>query len=173
MGEYLMEEIFQRIIANDLSDLAGLTVDASIPVSGTLSNEIIAAALQGDKVIRSCQISIHEQNRVSVRLKTSLLPWALDLKLKLDKSVDFASFSSPKMRAWLENNRVLAGFASSFHALPEWIKLYGNQVVVDLGFFLQTTEQKSLFALVKSMEIRTEADRVIFDVQLRVDPKQF
>ncbi|HET9914321.1 MAG TPA: hypothetical protein VFQ13_20675, partial [Anaerolineales bacterium] len=69
-----MEEIFQKIIGNGFSDLAGLTANASIPMSGSLINEIIAVVLEGDKTIESCQVSIHEQNRVSMRLKTSLLP---------------------------------------------------------------------------------------------------
>jgi hypothetical protein len=166
-----MESIFQKIIDNHFSDIAGLAADVSLPVSESLINEIIAVSLQGNKTIQSAYISIHEQNQVSVRLKTSVLPWALNLKLKLDKSVDLASFSSPKVRAWLENNRMLGSLASSLHALPEWIKLYGNQVVIDLGFFLHTLEQQKLFGLIKSVEIRTESDRMIFDIQIRVDPE--
>lgn len=166
-----MEAIFQKIIDNHFSDVAGLTAAAAIPVPESLINEILAVALQGDKMIAACQVSIHEQNRVSVRLKTSLLPWSLNLKLKLDESVDLASFSSPKIRAWLENNRMLGSLAAFFNALPKWIKLYGDQVVMDLGFFLRTPEQKQLFDLIKSVEIRTEADKAIFDVKIRVDPK--
>jgi hypothetical protein len=164
-----MEEVFQKIIARDFSDLAGLTANASIPVSGSLINEMITVALEGDKTIESCQVSIHEQNRVSVRLKTSLLPWPLNLKLKLDSSVDFGSFSSPKVRAWLENHRALGSLISFFHALPKWVKLYGDQVVVDLGVFLHTPEQKEIFDLIKSVGIKTEVDKAIFDVQIRID----
>lgn len=167
--EYLMEEIFQKIIANDFTDVAGLTADASIPVSQSLANEIIAAKLQDDKTIKSCQVTIYEQNQVLVHLKTSLLPWSLNLKLRLDKSMDFASFSSPKMKAWLENNRLLGSLGSFFHALPEWVKLYGNQMVIDLGYFLPTPEQKRLFDLIKSAEVRTEEGRAIFHVKIEVD----
>lgn len=166
-----MESILQKIINSNFSDVAGLTADISIPVSQLLVNELIEVALQGSKTFSACQVSIHEQNRVSVRLKTSLLPWPLNLKLKLDNSVDFGSFSSPKVRAWLENNRMLGSLASFFHALPEWIKLYGDQVVIDLGFFLQTPAHKRLLDLVKSVEIRTEADKMIFEIKLSVDPK--
>lgn len=164
-----MEEVFQKIIARDFSDLTGLTANASIPVSGSLINEMITVALAGDNTIESCQVSIHEQNRVFLRLKTSLLPWPLNLKLKLDNAVDFASFSSPKVRAWLENNRALGSLASFFHALPEWLKLYGDQVVVDLGFFLRTPEQKKVLDLIESIGIRTEIDKAIFDVKIRID----
>lgn len=163
-----MESIFQKIINNNFSDVAGLTADISIPVSQLLVNELIEVALQGSKTFSACQVSIHEQNRVSVRLKTSLLPWPLNLKLKLDNSVDFSSFSSPKVRAWLENNRTLGSLVSFFHALPEWLKLHGDQVVVDLGFFLQTPEQKKIFDLIESIGIRTEVDKATFDVKIRV-----
>ncbi|HET9911870.1 MAG TPA: hypothetical protein VFQ13_08270, partial [Anaerolineales bacterium] len=97
------------------------------------------------------------------------LPWPLNLKLKLDSSVDFTSFSSPKVRTWLENNRALGSLASFFHALPEWLKLYGDQVVVDLGFFLRTPEQKKVLDLIASIGIRTEIDKAIFDVKIKVD----
>jgi len=164
-----MDKIFQKIINNNFSDLRGTIVDASIPVAEYLINEIIEAALQGDKNIESCRLAIHEQNRVSVSLKTTLLPWSLNLKLKLDHSIDFASFSSPKIRAWLENNMLLGRIGSFFNVLPEWVKLYGDQVVLDLGAFLKTTEQKRILDLVKSAEIRTEEDKVILDVTIKVD----
>ena len=99
----------------------------------------------------------------------SLLPWALNLKLKLDKAVDFASYSSPKIRAWMENNRLLGSLGSLFNALPPGIKLYGNQVVIDLGAFLSTPEQKRLLELVKSVGIQTEEGRLILDVHAEVD----
>jgi hypothetical protein len=102
-------------------------------------------------------------------MKTTILPWPLNLKLKLDKSVDLASYSSPKMRAWMENNRLLGSLGSMFNALPEGIKLYGDQVVIDLGYFLRSEEQKRILALVKSADIHTEEGKVILDVKIKVN----
>jgi hypothetical protein len=164
-----MDKMFQKIKDGDFSDFKGATADLSVPVQQKLINELIQAALRGNKNIASCTISIHPQNRVSVDIKTTLLPWPLNLKLKLDKSVDFASYSSPKIRAWMENNRLLGSLGSMFNALPEGIKLYGNQVVVDLGAFLQTPEQKRMLDLMKSADIKTEEGKVILDVRLEVD----
>ena len=59
-----MDKIFQKIIEGNFSDLKGTTIDATIPVPEYLINEIIAAALQGNKNIDSCQVSIHEENKV-------------------------------------------------------------------------------------------------------------
>jgi hypothetical protein len=164
-----MDRIFQRLINNNFSDLKGTVVTATVPVPEYLINDIIQVALQGNTNIESCKVSIYGQNRVSVNLKTSLLPWSLNLRLKLDTSVDFASFSSPKIRAWLENNMLLGRLGSFFNVLPEGIKLYGEQVVLDIGAFLQTPEQKRLLALAKSVGIRTEQGQVILDLRIEVN----
>jgi hypothetical protein len=164
-----MEEFLQKITNNSFADFKGFHADASIPVPAYVVNEIIAVGLKGSKSIESCQVSLHEQNHVAVDLKTTLFPWHLNLKLKLDHSVDLESYSSPKVRAWLENNRLLGSLGSLFKALPEGIKLFGNQAVLDLWAFLRTPEERKVFELIKSLTIRTEEGKVIFDVKLRVD----
>lgn len=164
-----MDRVFQKLIDSNFSDLKGTVLNASIPVPQGLINELIEASLRGNQRIASCTLSIQPENRVTVHLKTTMLPWPLNLKLKLDKAVDFASFASPKIRAWLENHRFLGRMGSTFNALPEGIKIYGTQVVLDLGVFLQTPEQKRLLELVKSADIQTEEGKVILDVRAEVD----
>jgi hypothetical protein len=162
-----MDKIFRKTIENNFSELAGLTVEASIPVPEHIVNEIVDAALLGTKNINYCRVSISRENRVSVNLKTPLWPWPLKLKLKLFKSVDLTS--SPKIRAFLENNLLLGKLGSLFKVLPDWINIYEDQIVVDMGSFLQTPEQKRMLDLVKSVEIRTDQAKIIFDVKAGVD----
>lgn len=163
-----MDEIFQEIIARDFSDLQGLTAELFLPLRQDLINKLIESGVQGNKDIESCQVSIHGQNRVLVTLKAALWPWPLHLKLRLDNFVDFMSYSSPKIRAWLENNRLLGSLGSFFHALPEGIKLYGDQVVIDIGVFLPSPEQKRMLDLIKSVEIKTEEGKVNLDVKIEI-----
>ena len=160
-------EIFQRIVANNFSDLAGLAVDASIPVPEQMINEMIEAALQGNQNIEYCRVSIGEQNRISVNVKTPPWPWPINLKIWVFKSVDLTP--APKIRVLLENNVILGKLGVFFKALPEGVKLYGEQIVIDIGYFLQTEQQRKFLELVKSMEIRTEKSKLIFDVQIRID----
>jgi hypothetical protein len=164
-----MDKIFQKIIDSNFSDLKGTTVDATVPVPEYLINEIIEAALQGNRNITSCHMSIHGQNQVSAKVKTALLPWSLNLKLRLDDSIDFASFSSPKIRAWLENNILLGRLGWFFKALPDGVKLYGNQVVIDIASFLHTAEQKRMLDLVKSVRINTEEGKVILEIKVEIE----
>jgi hypothetical protein len=138
-------------------------------VSQSLINEIIAWMLQGDRIIRACEVSLHAGNQISVHLRMNIFPWSLHLRLKLDKSVDFSSFSSPKVRAWLETHRLLAGVGAFFRLLPDWIRLYGNQVVLDLGYFPREPEQRRILELVKSAEIRTEEGKALFVLKIAAD----
>lgn len=162
-----MDKILQKLIDNNFLDLRGLRIDASIPVPEQLVNEMIEAALQGNQNIEYCRLTIGGQNRVSVLLKTTLLPWPLDLKLKLFREIDLTR--SPRIRATLENNLLLGKLGSFFNVLPEGIKLYGNQVVLDIKSVLATPEQQRYLDLIKSAEISTEAGKVILDVQVKVD----
>jgi hypothetical protein len=162
-----MDAIFQRLIEDSFSDLAGLTVDASIPVPEQIVNEIMDAVLQGNKNIRECRVSISGQNKVSVNLKTPLWLWPLNIKLKLESSIDFTS--SPKVRAALENNVFLGKLGALFKLLPVGINIQGNQVIVDVQAFLETPEQRKMLDLIKSVEIRTEPAKVIFDIKIKVE----
>jgi hypothetical protein len=164
-----MDKIFQKLIEDNFSDLKGATVAASIPVPEALLNEFIQAELMGNKNIASIQLSVHAQNKVSANIKTTLLPWPLNLKLKLDRFVDFASHSSPKLRAWMENNRLLGSLGAFFNALPPGIKLYGDQLVIDLGAFLREPQQKRMLSLVKSVDIRTEEGKLLLDAKIEVN----
>lgn len=166
-----MDAIFQRLLDYQFSELKGTKIHGSIAVPESLINELILTVLKGNPSIAALQVKIHSQNRASVHMKTTLLPWSIGLKLKLDNSVDLASYSSPKLRAWLENNRLLGSLGSFFKVLPEGIKLYGDQVVVDLGSFLRTPQQKRMLDLVKSVDIRTEEGRVILVVNIEVQEK--
>ena len=160
---YLMDEIFRRLVDKNFSDLAGLTVDASVPVPEYLVNEIIQSGLLGNKSITYCHVSISRDNRVTADVKTPLLPWTLHLKLKLFRSVDFTG--SPKVRAFLENNVLLGRLGSLFKALPKGIMIYHDQVAIDIESLLPP-EQKRFLRLVKSVDIQTEESKVILKVKI-------
>ena len=163
---YSMDEIFRRILSNNFADLGGLIIAASIPVPEYLINEMIAVTLKGNRNITYCRATIRPQNRVSVDLRTPLLPLTLNLKLRLEESVDLGS--SPKIRARMENNVLLGKLGSFFDIFPAGIKMYGNQIVIDIGSFLPSAEQKRLLGLIKAVDIQTIDGKVILAVKIEV-----
>jgi hypothetical protein len=161
--EPIMDKFFTRLLETDFSALAGLRVDASIPVPEGLINELVQLELRGNKNISACQITIHPENRATVNLRTAMWPWPLNLKLKLFGAVDLSN--SPKVRAFLENNVLLGKLGALFKVLPAGIALYNDQVTVDLDHFLPP-EYKKFLPLVKSVDIRTEESKLILDVKI-------
>jgi len=163
-----MDKLFQKFLANNFSDFTGLIADTTIPVPEYLINEMITEFLRGNKNVTSCRIQIEPENQFIVNFKTPLLPLTLNLKLRLDNAVDFTG--SPKIRAKLENNVLLGKIGSLFaNVLPAGIKMYGDQIVVDIGSFLRTPQEKRLLELVKSSEIHTVEGILVLDIKIRVD----
>ena len=163
-----MDKLFQKIIANNFSDFAGLVADVTIPVPEYLINEVVTEFLRGNKNVTSCRINVEPENQFIVNFKTPLFPLSLNLKLRLDKAVDFRG--SPKIHARLENNAFLGKLGSLFtNVLPAGIKISGDQIVVDIGSFLRTPQEKKLLQLVKSAEIHTVNAVVVLDIKIKVD----
>ena len=163
-----MDEIFQKLVDSNFSELRGMTADFSIPIPEPLLNELLKTTLQENKTVSAVDLSIHSQNRLAANIRMNAFPWPLNLKLKLDTSVDLASYASPKMRAWLENNRLLGSLGSMFNILPEGVKLYDDQLVIDIGALLRAPEQKRLLELVKFIGVTTEEGRMILDIKVEV-----
>lgn len=159
-----MDKIFQKILDSNFSDVTGLAVHASISVSEPLLNEIANFALEGNEEITYCRMEVHEQNRITVDVKSPRWPWPLNLKLKLFRSVDLSR--SPTVRAFLENNVLLGKLGSMFKMLPPGITIYDDQISVDIGAFLNSPEQQQLIDLLKSVEIGTEQGRLIVDIKI-------
>lgn len=161
-----MENILRKLTENNFSNLAGLVIDASIPLSESLINEFIEDALRRNKNISDCRISIFSQNRISVDLKAAIWPWPINLKVQIESPVDFSG--SPKLRARLENHGILGKLGTALKAFPEGIQMEGDQVVIDVESFLVTTQQRKLLELVKSLGINTESGKIIVDMQIEV-----
>ena len=162
-----MDEIIQRLIRDHFSELAGLAIEATLPVSERLVTEIVGMAIRGNKTISYCRVAISRQNRISVNLKTPRWPWPLELTLRLERSVDVTR--SPVLLAQLENKVLLGRLGSFFKALPVGVKLRGDQVFVDLRAFVREPEQRIFLEMVRVVEIKTEEGKAILDIRAGVD----
>lgn len=160
-----MEKIFQRLIDNNLAELGGLTIDATIPVTESLANEIIESSLQDQSQIEYARVYIQGGNRIALDVKSTLWPWLITVKLKLFSSVDVTH--SPTIRAFLENHVILAKLGSLIQALPKGTTIYRDQVSINIESFMPVPELRQLMGLIRVMEIRTEEGKLFFDIKIR------
>lgn len=159
-----MDQLFQQIMDGNFAEAGGLTVNASITLSELLLNELIDLSLQGNQSITQCRVSIGEQNRIEVTLHTPLWPWPVHLSLQLFHSIDLSR--SPTMRAFLENHVLLGKLGSFLKVLPEGIRIYEDQLSVDLGAFVRDPQHKRILALVRSIEIHSEKGQLTLDIRV-------
>lgn len=162
-----MEEILQRLIKDDFSELGGLTIHASLPLSEKLVNEFVQSAMQGNKNITDCYVAIHMGNKIVVNLRTPLWPWPLNLKLKIEPSVDFTT--GAKINASLENFALLGKLGAVFNAFPQGITIQDDLITIDILSFIKTTEQRKWLQLIKFLEIQTEEAQMIIDIKIAVE----
>ena len=58
-----MDKLFEKILANNFSDFAGLVADATIPVPEYLINELVAESLRGNKNVTACRVQVEPENQ--------------------------------------------------------------------------------------------------------------
>lgn len=158
-----MDEILSLLTDGDLKEPGGLTVDANVAMSESVVNELNDIALQGNPQIEYCRVHIHPQNRVTLDVKSPLWPWPISVKLKLFSAVDLTH--SPTVRAFLENHMLLGKLGALLKALPGGIKIYEDQVSINIETFMPLQEQKKLLGLIQGIEIRTEEGRIFFNIK--------
>lgn len=159
-----MDTIFTQVLQNNFSEFNGLVIDASIPVTESLANEIIAEALAGNRELTYCRIAILPGNRVNAEIKSPRWPWPFHLKLQLFGSLDFTH--SATVRAFLQNNVLLGRLGALLNALPPGVHIYEDQVSVDIESFIQDPQHRRFLNLIKSVAIKTEEQKIIFDIHM-------
>lgn len=160
-----MDKIFQRWTDNELPELSGLTIDAVVSVTESLVAELIAIAVQENPQIDYCRVHIYDENRVTLDVKSPLWPWPFHLKLKLFGFVDLTH--SPTVRAFLENHVLLGKLSSLFNALPDGIKIYEDQIAIDIGAFVDLRERRVLLNAIKSIKIKTNEGKILLDIAVK------
>lgn len=162
-----MEEIIQRLLKDNFSELPGLTIDASIPLPEQLVNKFVQSVLQENKNVTDCYIAFHSGNNVAINLKTPLWPWPVHLKLRVESSVDFTH--GARVSASLENFALLGKLGALFKAFQQGITMENDRITINLEAFLKEPVQRKWLSLIKSMEIRTEEAGITLDIKIEVE----
>jgi hypothetical protein len=172
-----MDPRFQQILLQQqtagFAGLAGSEVSATVRLSDSLLNQLIAASLPANSPVRSLTVRSYADNRLDVTLalaKPSFLP-PIPLTLAIDRQPAFPDDPVLVFRvAGLAGGvmHLAAPLVSRFGELPPGVRLDGGRLLVDLRLLAQQRGQAAALTYVKQMTVTTEDRSVVAAIAARV-----
>ena len=164
-------QLLEYLTSSAFRDIAGSRVSARIPVSRSLLNRVVADALQGITTpVRGVDIRPRAGDEFEVLIALSW-PFVPPLKVTfvVERQPEFPASPALVVRwSFLGAMGAIASrLIASVDRLPPGVRLDGNRLVLDIPA-LAGPERAALLPAVRSLEIHTLDDRVVFDVELEI-----
>lgn len=150
--------------ASGFADLAGAQVTASVPLTDRLLNQVIAANLPPDGVLRHTELHAHAGERLTLRVtlaKPSFLP-PLNVNLQIERQAQLPDSPVIVLKvAGAVGLMAMAGSAVGLaKGLPPGMRLEGDRIYVDLRAMLRPHGADTLLDLLEELYVAT-ADGVV------------
>ena len=164
-------QLLEYLTSSAFRDIAGSRVSARIPVSRTLLNRVAADALQGTTTpVRSVDIRPRagDEFEVLIALSWPLVP-PLKVTFAVERQPEFPASPILVLR-WSflgAMGAIVSRLVASFDRLPAGVRLDGNRLLLDIPA-LAGPERAALMPALRSLEIHTLEDRLVFDIQLEI-----
>jgi hypothetical protein len=161
-------DILTQLQSSGFRDIAGTRINAAVPVSARLINEIVAASIPPNVPVREVSIRPEAGDQFSVRItpRASLLP-QLTLRLQIERQPEFPSFPVLVMR--MKTMGGLFGFATAAlpigSMLPPGVRLEGERILVDLAAMATQRGMGEALQYVRRLAVHSEDGRVILHIE--------
>jgi hypothetical protein len=164
-----LAQLFDRLIAGGLSDVAGAEASVTLPVSSRLLNELISAALPTSSPIRDLEVTPLDGDRFLVRgrIGSSLLP-LLKLHVAIERQAEFPAFAVLVLRVESTGLMVLASHVSRLISLPAWIRMERDRIHVDLRVLADQYGVRHYVSYVDDLQVKTVAGTLLLSLRARV-----
>jgi hypothetical protein len=164
-----LAQLFDRLIAGGLSDVAGAEASITLPVSKRLLNELASAAIPVSAPVRDLDITPLDGDRFLVRgrIGPSLLP-ILKLNVAIDRQAEFPE--SPFLVLRLESTglMVLARHVVRLITLPTWIHVEGDRIHVNLRALADQHGIGEYVSYIDHLQVRTISGTLMLSLRARV-----
>ena len=165
-------QLLAHLQSSEFRDIAGSRVSARIPVSRSLLNRLVAHALQGTTTpVRNVDIQPREGDQLDAIVTVS---WPFVPRLRVQVAVDRQP-QFPASPVLVLRWSLLGGLGtiasrvmSALDRLPAGIRLDGNRLELDIAVLAARSPAAPLLRWVRTLELRTVADRVVLVVDLEV-----
>jgi hypothetical protein len=151
-------------------DIAGTSLTGEIPFSESLVNRLVAKALDQNAHIASVLVTLHDGDEALVRVEPRLrLVPAVPIVVRIERQPDLPHDPTLRlrwaMRAAGPLTFVAGKIAGAFNALPGWIRIDGDLIVLDLRGLLRTRGLEDALALVRRAAVHTRSGAVVLQFQ--------
>lgn len=163
-----MDDLLASLEGTGFAALQGSTATVRLVVDQSLINEYIAANVTPRyPALRDLRVAIANDNQVEVRVRSNL-PLLSDVTLQLE--IDRLAILDPalaiRVRVRKQGLSQIVAWAlpTIAHKLPPYVKLSGENVVVELATLLD--RWRSMLLLLEKLELQTSSGKLGVTVEL-------
>jgi len=162
-------QLFDRLSAGGLSDLAGAEASITLPVSKRLLNELASAAIPASVPVRDLDLTPLDGDRflVRARIGSSLLP-ILRLSVAIDRQAEFPEFPFLVLRLESTGLMVLARHVVRIIPMPPWIHVDGDRMRVNLRTLADQHGVGHYLSYIDDLQVRTASGTVMLLLRARI-----
>lgn len=164
-----MPDILRQLRSSGFRDISGSRFTATVPLSESLVNQLIASSLPPNAPVRSVVLQAEAGDRLSVRVspKAALIP-ALTLELAIDEQPQLPGSAVLVLR--MATLSGLFGLASGAITgmLPPGVRLDGERIRVDLRTIAHERGLGDVIDYLTQLHVRTEQGRIVLHVEAAV-----
>jgi len=162
-------QLFDRLSAGGLSDLAGAEASITLPVSKRLLNELASAAIPASVPVRDLDLTPLDGDRflVRARIGSSLLP-ILRLNVAIDRQAEFPEFPFLVLRLESTGLMVLARHVVRIIPMPPWIHVDGDRMRVNLRALADQHGVGHYLSYIDDLQVRTASGTVMLLLRARI-----
>jgi hypothetical protein len=164
-----VDQLLAALESSGFAALQGSTATVRLVVDQSLINEYIAADLTPRyPALRDLRVAIAADNQVAVRVQSNV-PLVSDVTLHLE--IDRLAILDPALAIRLRIRKqglsqiVAWALPTIAHKLPSYVKLSGENVVVELATLLD--RWRPMLMLLEKLEIQTSPGKLHIAVDLR------
>ena len=167
-----LASLLARLQATRLADLAGSEAYTVIRIGERLLNESAAAFMPPSGLVRDVRIHPRASNQIDLQLKLAkpaFLP-AFNISLQIERQPQLPEEAELVLRLSGAGGLLrLAGPAiGSSGALPPFLRMDGDRVIVDVRRALQSRGYAEMLDYVDQVQVLTEESRLVLAIQFKV-----
>ena len=167
-----MRRTLDRIIASGLQEIRGARIDATIPISERLINEILNEEFTQPGRVLAFEIRVGANNEIDAGVRIAVGPFTKWVRAVLVVEPVALPGGNPMIALRIASglgvvSKIIELFASS--RLPPGVRLAAGRITIDLNGIPAAQPYRQYWRMIRRLEIVTRPHLVVIDAVLQVD----